>query len=393
MKKKLAIINCKLIDGTGNKPVEDSVIIIENDRFAEVGTNKDIRIPNDSIIIDAKGKTVMPGIVEGHAHVSGNPRSVHTLRRTLQRGITTVCSVSANITGIELRNAINEGKVRGCARLIAGCTVTPTNGHVVFRTADGPWEVRKAVREMVMAGADFIKTAASGGFWGENENCSVRNYTCEELDALSDEAHAWDLPVAVHAHTQPGINNSINAGIDMIHHGAFIDSDAIYKIKEKGLYYMPTLRVTSDRNIAAWPDRPWMRKEMKESQPINRQGAKLAAQIGANIAVGCDYPGSSYGWAIGDATMWELMELVQCGLTPLQVITAATSTTAKAYRKLDEIGTVEAGKKADLIIVSGDPLNDISALYEKENINLVIKDGSVEYTSDEYKSYYQVSDE
>jgi len=281
--------------------------------------------------------------------------------------------------------------VHGCARLAAGWVVSPTFGHVRFRTADGPWEVRKAVREMVQAGADFIKTAASGGFWGEDEDCSVRNYTFEEPGALVDEAHAWFRPVVVHAHTQPGINNSIRAGVDQIHHGAFIDEDGVRGIAERGLYYVPTLRVTCDKNIAAWPDRPWMEEEMTQARPIHREGARLAHELGVKIALGSDYPSSKHAWQIGDATLWELMELVGVGLTPTEAIVAATKTTARAHR-LHDIGTIEPGKRADLLIVEGDPLADVAVVYDPQSIRLVMKDGAVESVEDEYRAHYVVKE-
>ncbi|MFP4250665.1 MAG: hypothetical protein ACLFU7_13480, partial [Armatimonadota bacterium] len=174
MSDTLAVINGRLIDGTGAEPVADATVLMVDGRVEAAGPAGDVVVPEDAHVIDAAGKTVMPGIVEGHAHVGGSPGGQQVLRLSLQRGITTVCSVSANEAGIALRDGINERQVRGCARLIAGCIVTPTFGHVRFRAADGPWEVRKAVREMAQLGADFIKTAASGGFWAADEVCSVR---------------------------------------------------------------------------------------------------------------------------------------------------------------------------------------------------------------------------
>ncbi len=388
----IAIVHGTVVDGTGAPPLEDGVVVLRRDRIAAVGTAEETCMPPDATVIDAAGKVVMPGLVEGHAHVGGDAAAIQTLRLSLQRGITTVCSVSANTRGIELRNGIAAGKVRGCARLVAGCVVAPTHGHVKFRTADGPWEVRKAVREMVMAGADFIKTAASGGFWAEDESCAVRNYTSEELEALADEAHAWGVPVVVHAHTQPGLNNAIRAGIDQIHHGAFIDEDAIRGILDKSLFYMPTLRVTCDRNLRAWPDRPWMLAEMRQAQPIHRAGVRLAHELGVRIAGGADYPGSAGGWLIGDAALWELQELADCGLTPHEAIVAYTRTTAEAYGKLGEFGTLEPGKKADLLIVNGDPLRDLRVLYEQRNLALVFKDGIVEFADEAHKDYYRIAD-
>ena len=385
-----AVVHGRLIDGTGADPVPDSAVVIRGRAIEYAGPLAGAAVPDEALLIDARGKTVMPGLIEGHAHVGGDTKSIQTLQLSLQRGITTVCSVSANTAGIKLRDGIDAGHVRGCARLVAGCIVTPTHGHVKFRTADGPWEVRKAVREMVQAGADFIKTAASGGFWAADETCSVRNYTLEELDALSDEAHAWGVPVVVHAHTQPGLGNSIQAGIDQIHHGAFIDEAAVRGIKERGLHYMPTLRVTCDRNIVAWPDRPWMMEEMRESQPIHRAGVRLAHEIGVALCVGTDYPGSAHGWKVGDCTPFELQELVACGLSPMDAIVAATKTNAEAFRKQEHVGTLEPGKLADLLLVDGDPLEDVSVLYDGDNINLVMKEGRVESVDAEHVQYYPI---
>lgn len=390
MSDKKAIIHATLIDGNGGTPLEDSIILIDGEKIKYVGKFNSVSVPGDAQVIDATGKYIIPGLIEGHAHLSGF-RAIPILQKTLQRGITTVASVSANVEGIALRDEIRRSKLRGCAKIIAGGIVTPTHGHVKFKTADGPWEVRKAVREFSEIEADFIKTAASGGFWSANESCSVRNYTLEELIALADEAHAWDMPVAVHAHTQPGINNSVEAGIDMIHHGAFIDSDGVHKIKDKGLFYMPTLRVTSKRNLEAWPERPWMQEEMALANPIHREGLKLAREIGIKVLVGTDYPGSSFEWEPGEATSYEMMEMQKCGYTPMELIVAATKSNAEAYRKTKEIGTIEAGKQADIVILDKTPLEDISVLHEKETICVVLRDGIIEYADDNYRQLYCIS--
>ena len=398
MSKPLVLENVRLVDVAADTPavLTEQTVICEDGKIAWRGPAGRAPIPADAEKIDCTGLTMIPGLIEGHSHIGG-VNAVNVLRKSLQRGITTCCSVSANLYGIDLRNAIEKGLVRGCASLVAGCIVCPTHGHVEFRTADGPWEVRKAVREMVKAGADFIKTAASGGFWAADEVCSVRNYTLEELVALADEAHAWHIPCVVHAHTQPGINNSIEAGVDQIHHGAFIDEAGVRGILAKNLWYMPTLRVTSDRNIIAWPDRPWMAKEMKESQPIHRAGLKLAIKLGVKICVGTDYPGSAVGWInppnrLGDSHLFELQEMAKCGMTPLQLIRAATRTNAEAYRIYDRVGSIDAGKMADLVLTKVDPTADIANLYDHRNITLVVKAGKVQYAADEFTKFYRISD-
>jgi len=275
---------------------------------------------------------------------------------------------------------------------VAGCVVTPTFGHVRFRDADGPWEVRKAVREMVQAGADFIKTAASGGFVGKNEVCAMRNYTLEELIALVDEAHAWFRPVVVHCHTQPGLANCIEAGVDQIHHGAFIDEAAVRGILERDLYYMPTLAVTCARNIEALSDQPWQTVEMQQAQPIHRAGVRLAHDLGVKLCVGDDYPGTPKTWRLGDRTWYELQELASCGLSPMECLVAATRTNAEAYG-LEDLGTIEPGKRADLIVINGNPLDDLTIPYQPENILLVMKDGKVEFAEGEYLRHYRLREE
>ncbi|NOZ23097.1 MAG: amidohydrolase family protein [Planctomycetes bacterium] len=387
------VVHGTLIDGNGGEPVPDSVVVIRGKCIEAVGKATDVIVPEDAEVIDATGKTVLPGIIEGHAHVGGNAQGQKVLRLSLQRGITTVCSVSVNPPGFPTRDAIASGEIRGCARLIAASIVTCTNGHVKFRAADGPWEVRKAVREMVMAGSDFIKTAASGGFAGKNEVCASPNYTPEELTALTTEAHGWGVPVVVHCHTQPGLSYCIDAGVDQIHHGAFIDEAAVRGIKEKDLFYMPTLAVTCQRNIDGFIDQPWQTKEMKESQPIHREGVRLAHELGVKLAVGTDYPGNPRSWDYGDRTMYEMQELVACGLSPMEAIVAATRNNADAYGRLDELGTIEAGKRADLLVVTGNPAEDVGVLYEASNINIVMKDGVVESTDEAHKKHYRIRED
>ena len=385
MADRMAIVHSRVLDGTGAEPLDDGVVLMHEGRFEAVGPAAKVPVPPDAMVIDAGGRTAMPGIIEGHAHVGGDFKDQRLLRLSLQCGITTVCSVSANLRGIALRDAIEQRLVRGGARLLAGCIVNCTNGHVRFRTADGPWEVRKAVREMVAAGADFIKTAASGGFYGRHESCASPNYTLEELTALCDEAHAWGVPVVVHCHSQPGLGYCLAAGVDQIHHGAFIDEPTVHAIRERGTWFMPTLAVTSQRNIEGLRDQPWQSEEMAKAHPIHRAGVRLAYRIGVKLCLGDDYPGGPW-WRPGERTMVELAELVACGLTPIEAI-ATIRNTAAAYGRADELGSLEAGKKADLLLVDGHPDRRIEILQDPSAIALVIKDGIVEFADDPYRQH------
>ena len=377
---KKAIVNGRIIDGTGARPLESGTVIIDGDEIAAVGRADEAAIPADAERIDASGKTVMPGLIDGHMHVTSMPafldaqghlaqsfKGIGKLRRCLEWGTTTVANVSGCPENVILRRAIETREVTGCARLLVGAMVNATGGHVRGRAADGPWEVRKAVREMIVAGVDFIKTAASGGFQWEHERVEWEDYTLEELTALVEESHSKDKRVAVHAHSQSGLNHSIQAGCDIIAHGAMIDDEALSGIAAKGLCYMPTLHITSKKVTERPSLPPHMRERMERAHPVHRAGVRKAHQMGITISVGTD-------GGPGDI-MNELAELVRCGLSPMDAIVAATRNTADALGILDTVGTLEPGKKADMVIVAGNPLDDVSRLSDKRNVVLVMKEG------------------
>ena len=383
-----AFVNGRLIDGTGSDPIESGVLVINDAVIEAMGRADDVQIPGDCEQIDGRGNTIMPGLFDGHMHVTRFPgllnahghitqnlRAVGKLRQCLRWGTTTVANMGGCPENVLLRQAIEEGHVSGCSRLIVAAMVNPTGGHVRGRAADGPWEVRKAVREMLTAGADLIKTSASGGFQWKHEELSTEDYTMEELKALVDETHAKRRRVAVHAHAQPGLDHSIEAGCDIIMHGAMIDEKALEGIAANNLYYMPTLYITSER-VFSKPGLPeHMKERMAKAHPVHRAGVRKAHEMALTIAAGTDGgPGH---------VMIELNELVACGLSPMGEIVAATRNTADAYGMLDTLGTLEPGKQADVLMVKGNPLDDISLLMDQENILMVLRDGEVETSSEE----------
>ncbi|MDP6777204.1 MAG: amidohydrolase family protein [Candidatus Latescibacteria bacterium] len=387
-----AIVNARVIDGTGGDTKEGATIVVEDGRIAAIGEGDVVSIPEGAERIDAKGQTVVPGLIDGHIHITSMPglldahghleqslKAVGKLRRCLQRGVTTVANMGGCPENVILSRAIESGDVSGCARMIVAAMVNATGGHVRGRSADGPWEVRKAVREMILSGAHLIKTAATGGFMWEHEKVEWEDYTLEELTALVEESHSKEKRVAVHAHSQPGLDASIAAGCDVIAHGALIDDEALEGIAAKNLFYMPTLYITSDHVL----NRPNLAKHMHErmshAHPIHREGVRKAREMGVKLCLGTD-------GGPGDA-MLELVELVGCGLTPMEAIVTGTRNTAESLDILDQVGTLEAGKQADLLIVEGDPLEDISVLADQENVLLVMKAGKVEGTAEGWKEY------
>lgn len=374
MSKQIAILHGTLIDGNGNPPIENSVLLIRDDKIEAAGIWGEISIPDDAKIVDARGKYLIPGLIEGHGSVGGYD-GISVLQESVKWGITTVASVSGGEDGVRLREAIRNNRISNCAKLLVGGVICSTGGHLKGNPVDGPWAIRRAVRHYAEIEVDFIKTAASLGIWGKNERLGARNYTLEELEALADEARAWDLKSVVHAHTDPGLSNSIIAGIDQIHHGQLSNPEHIRAMGEKGLYYMPILKITSQRNYSSWDCRPWMQKKMMDAAPNHRNMVRLAKAMGVKLMVGSIYPGPGDRWVCGEGTSFEMMELRSCGLTAMDVLMAATKYNAEGYGKADTLGTLEPGKQADVVILNQNPLEDIGVLHEPENIYAVYCDG------------------
>ena len=390
--KKQAIIGSTIINGTGSAPLCNGTILIQDGKILEVGKADQIKLGPDVERIDATGKFTMPGIIDSHVHVTPNQdvpndirinlrvgfNSISLLRQSLGAGVTTVVSIGGGPPSVELTNAINEGYVDRCANQITAGVVNASGGHVRGRHADGPWEIRKAVRELASAGCTMIKTAATAGFQWEHERVHWPDYTEEELTALVDEARMRDMPVAAHAHGHEGLKYAVNARVHMIHHGALIDDEGLEAINKADLYFVPTLFTTSIGRVAK-VEQPWTKERMEAAYPIHREGVSKAHKMGTKIALGTD------GGA-GDA-MIELSEFVDCGLSPMDAIVAGTRNTADALSILDRVGTIESGKDADLLIVGKNPLNDINVLQNQENIDLVMTRGKVQTTSNEMKVY------
>ena len=390
--QKQAIIGSTIIDGTGSDPLRNGTILIEDGKIVEVGNADQIKLGPDVERIDATGKFTMPGIIDSHVHVTPNQdvpddirinlrvgfNAISLLRQSLGAGVTTVVSIGGGPAAVELTNAINEGYVDRCANQITAGVVNASGGHVRGRHADGPWEIRKAVRELASAGCTMIKTAATAGFQWEHERVHWPDYTEEELTALVDEARMRDMPVAAHAHGHEGLKYAVNAKVHMIHHGALIDDEGLEAITKADLYFVPTLFTTSIGRVAK-VEQPWTKERMEAAYPIHREGVSKAHKMGTKIALGTD------GGA-GDA-MIELSEFVDCGLSPMDAIVAGTRNTADALSILDRVGTVENGKDADLLIIGRNPLDDINVLQNQENIELVMTRGKVQTTSNEMRIY------
>jgi imidazolonepropionase-like amidohydrolase len=375
--KKL-IIHGTLIDGCGNKPIEDSSIIIEDGKITYVGEYRDELVNGACEVIDASGKYIIPGLIESHGRLKDDYDLPNVLKGFLKCGVTTVAGLMGGSKCLEFKNSISIEKRSEYPDMLLGRVVSGTNCHIKDYSplnSDGPWEVRRTVRDYAQEHIDFIKTTASGGFWKKDNEYLKKDYTREELFALADEAHAWNLHCSVHCHINPGLVNSIDAGIDQIHNGVYIDEKTCEKMAEKGTFYVPALRLTSWENISAYSEDSWKYKELVELNDIHRKAVMNARKAGVRVMVGTNYSFPSPKWTPGVITLYEMTELQKCGFTPLEVIRAATLNSAAGYGIDHKTGSIEAGKNADLLILNKSPLEDIGVLSEPGALHKIFKYG------------------
>ena len=394
-----------LIDGTGAAPVKNAVILVQDGRITAVGAN--VPVPAGASIVDLSGETVLPGFIDAHVHLASHvigdgdwqhagltelPSQTALLgaahaQQTLEGGFTTVRVVgSANFGDVALRNAINAGWIQGPRIVAAGISFGIRGGHcdgtnglqpyalgreggVEVGVADGVEEVRNAVRYAVKYGADVIKICATGGVLSLTDSAGVQQYTEEEMRAIVETATQLDRRVAAHAHGTAGIKAAVRAGVTSIEHGSILDAEAVQLMKQKGTWLVPTLLAGFTVESLATAGRlpPPIAAKALAIAPRMHNSFKLALDGGVKIALGTDAGVMKHGT---NAREFELM--VRWGMTPMQAIVAGTLSGATLLGLEREIGTIAAGKRADIVGVRGDPLQDITVL---QHVDFVMKDG------------------
>lgn len=403
-----------LIDGNGGKPVKNPVIALEGIRIKQVGTKETIRIPAGAEVIDCGGYTLMPGMMDLHIHTGMfNCLTFHNYRvaqweitpelqqmyslfhaqMCFDMGFTTLRDLGMNssrgLLTAELcavRDSINAGLFPGPRMLVAGWTaITGSHLDLVqpramlrtgFQTGDGPWELRKLTRDNLRIGCDVVKTCASGGGGTDKEEPDVRNMTQEEINAIVDEAHAFHKLAAVHCFTPEAHKMAVKAGTDTIEHMVFHTNETIDMIIKAGIYVTPTLSHRTDHAIYVRREQgtaKFILDKMKTLQPFCYETFQKMYKGGVKIAMGTDM---GYDPEMGEGAK-ELRLYVDLGMTPMHAVQTATKNAAEAIKMAQDLGTIDAGKFADIIAVDGDPGKDITVLQEKKNIKMVMKEGEI----------------
>jgi imidazolonepropionase-like amidohydrolase len=396
MSVPLAIRGALLIDGNGAWN-ERTTLIVEGSRIATIGPDARVKIPKGARVIEGRGRTVLPGLIDCHIHycLDASPDSIRSLERddpavtavkavaharaTLEAGITTVRDVGSRAhISISVTRAIRAGIVPGPRTLNAGLAICMTGGHAWFigRQADGPDEILKAVREQIRAGADVIKFIATGGVLTPGVSPGAAQLTFEELRAGVEEAARAGRRVAAHAHGAEGMKNAIRAGVHSIEHGTMMDEEALDLFRAHKTFLVPTLSAIQSGlehgKKGGLPDDA-MEKCARMGDSL-RANFRKAVKAGVRIAMGTDAgtPFNPHG-----RNAQELRRMVQLGLTPMQAIEASTRSGATLLGLEQDIGTLEVGKQADLILVNGNPLDDIALLEKPKNVVYVIQGGKI----------------
>jgi imidazolonepropionase-like amidohydrolase len=402
----LILRRARLVDGTGAPPRSDIDVRIEHGVIVEVGSK--LLAPEGTPELDLAGSTVLPGFIDAHVHLTFTPQKSHdatvraqmqqteadraldgaaNARATLLAGFTTVRNVGGGLEDRALRDAIVAGKILGPRMLVANHSIGITGGHCDGTNgyhpgvlpgaqdhrsgvADGPDEARKAVRHQIKHGADLIKICATGGVMSPHDDVGAPQLTLDEMRAIVDEATRANRRVAAHAHGTQGILDAVKAGVHSIEHGSLLDDGTIALMKQRGTFLVPTTYVgrhveqlahTGVLSDASAAKAAWIAPRMRES-------FARAHAAGVRVALGSDAGVFAHG-----LNGREFAEMVALGMSPMEAIVAGTAAAAELLG-LADVGTVEPGKLADLVVVDGDPLSDIAVL---QSPTMVVKGGVV----------------
>jgi imidazolonepropionase-like amidohydrolase len=395
-----------LLDGRSDTPLHDQVIVVSGRRIESVSPAGSFQAPEGARTIDLSQATVLPGLIDAHTHLflqGQDPgeggydgqllkqstayraaRATVAARRALEQGFTTIRDVETEGAGygdVGIKQAVDQGHIPGPRIFASTRGISTTGGYALegyapevvvpkgVQIVDGPVEARKAVREQIEHGADWIKVYMTHRSWVDKkgELVSQPTLTVEELKAIVDEAHGWGKKVACHAYNGPGLHRALDGGCDSIEHGLELDDAAIAQMAKQGTWYCPTLAVY----YYGWRDEdtPEGRKDRKRVA-VHGPSFQKAMKAGVKIAFGTDVGG--FAWT--DPMAQEFGRMVDLGMSPAAAIRSATSAAADMLGMAGELGVIAPGAYADVIAMRGDPLEDVAVLGR---VGFVMKDGAV----------------
>ncbi len=403
----LVLKNATIIDGTGNAPLPNGSVVVEGERIKEILPGSPGRIPPDANVIDCRHQTLLPGLIDAHIHVGAFEanimeqqrrhytsmlviRSLKVIKETLDQGFTTARDGGGADPGF--REAVRLGYIQGPRLFVAGYPLSQTGGHgdsrlptetfsplenlagIATRVCDGVDQVRRVAREQLRSGVDHVKVMAGGGAMSPSDEIDTSQYSIEELKAAVEEAQAVGTYVMGHVYSSRSILNCTAAGVRTLEHGNLLDEEAARAIKDTGAFLVPTLvtyeitpRLGKDLGI---PENNI--RKMIEARERGLEALAIAHRVGVKIASGSDL--------LGPMQIYKGMELELKSrvLGPMGAIVASTKTNAELLKKEKDLGTIEAGKLADFILINGDPLKDMKLFQQyQEKITLIIQGGHV----------------
>lgn len=396
------VINAgQILDVVSGRLLSDRTIVVVDDRIVAVGRTGSMDLPRNADVIDLGDMTVMPGLIDMHVHLTGDPDAqgyknlaasvprnalfgAANAMRTLRAGFTTVRNVGAGgFADIALRDAINHGDVPGPRIRASGPSLGITGGHCDNNllpprfasysdgVADGPWEIRKKIRDNIKYGADVIKFCATGGVLSKGTSVGVQQYSLEEMVALVSEAHNRDRRVAAHAHGADGVRSAIQAGVDSVEHASLIDDEGIRLALENDTFlvmdvYVSTYILEMGESAGFLPESLDKERIVGQTQ---RNNFRKAHEAGVRMAFGSDagvYPHGRNGR--------QFAFMVEYGMTPIEAIQAATINAAELIGWSVDVGRIDDGMFADIIAVRGNPLDNVREL---EDVQFVMKGGEI----------------
>lgn len=386
---RILFVDAVVLDGLGGV-FERARVLVEGERIVAVGPDLPITQDAGTRVIDLAGRTLMPGLIDTHVHIAGGDyfpgyehepigvaaiRTAEAARRTLAAGITTIrTGGSRDFLDLDIRDAIKQGLIAGPRILGSGRGLTITGGHFaeVCMEVDGVDEVRKAIRQHVKRGVDSIKLMMSAGVATAGLDIQAAQFSPEEVRAAVYEAHKAGRKVLTHAIGLGGIQNAVEGGVDSVDHGQFLDEECAVRMREKGIYLVPTFGpgyyYTEVRKAEQW--------RIERAEAVKEQHARafrLALDVGVPIAMGCDC-GAPSRMPNGENAL-ELELMVRHGMPADHAVRAATSEAAKLLGIADRVGSIEPGKVADLLVLDGNPLEDIRVT--RTGLQLVVQAGRV----------------